>query len=84
MLIQWLKWNVGKRKGTFRSPLVREVEIDITTSCSGLPSCQKECTYRHLRGLGHELSLPLADKILTQLAELNLRRGIFSGGGGGA
>ena len=80
-LLDWLQWNHSGREGIFRSQLVREVEIDTTTNCSGLPSCAKDCTYRHSRGAGHALRPNLAERILEELYDLGIRRAIFSGGG---
>lgn len=77
----WLKWNRAGRTGRFINPLVREAEMDVTTSCSGLPSCARDCTYLHSRKLGAQLAASQADSILHQLRELNIRRIIFSGGG---
>ena len=80
-LLAWLKWNKAGRQGCFNNSLVREVEVDITTKCSGLPSCSDQCTYRHAKGLGQEIDLDLADRNFAQLQDLNMRRMIFSGGG---
>lgn len=77
----WLRWNQAGRSGRFVNALVREAEMDVTTSCSGLPSCARDCTYLHSRKLGAQLAVSQADSILHQLRELNIRRIIFSGGG---
>lgn len=80
-LLDYLKWNASGRVPPLRNPLVKNIELDPTTVCPGLPSCWDNCTYAHSRGLRYTMGLPLAEKILSSAASLGINSILFSGGG---
>lgn len=79
---QWLKWNFSGRKVPFQSPLLREIEFDTTTACTGLPGCREVCTYAHTRQAAPLFMTPeFAERTLTDIHRVGFRSILFSGGG---